>query len=259
MFTYRNALKNWVFLSSLIVCQSGWATPKVTLSIVAPVGSSAADSQLQTIYTSMPWLPCIADATTFGINPVNQKQVTNTKDALQFDITVVNEDINGNGIMDNDLYVFFLNPNASGNKEEFDAAKRDVAVIRNSAQIWAAQAPAFNDNPAGLLPFANLMTINPAKAIFRPASSFVTGNFKTTLFGGEMFFDGQSAGVGLPQGPWMIVAMLMDAKKFPFKKLKSNQLQNPQNWEAWDAKPFLLGTPFPKSKSASDGALRQCN
>lgn len=257
MFAYRNALKSWVFLSSLIVCQPGWATPKVTLSIVVPTGTSAADSQLPNIYTSMPWLPCIAATTTFGISPTSQKKVTNTKDALQFDITVVNEDINGNGIMDNDLYVFFLNPNASGNKEDFDAAKGDIAVIRNSAQIWAAQAPSFNDNPAGLLPFANLMTINPAKAIFRPASSFVTGNLKTTLFGGMMFFDDKSVGVALPQGPWMIVAMLVDAKKFPYKKLKPNQLQNPQNWEAWDAKPFILGTPFPKS--ALDGVLRQCD
>ena len=259
MFAYRNALKGWIFLSSLIACQPSLATPKVTLSIVAPAGTSGADSQLQNIYTSMSWLPCIAAATPFGISPANQKQVTNTQDALQFDITVVNEDINGNGIMDNDLYVFLLNPNASGNKEDFDAAKGDVAVIRNSAQVWAAQAPSFNDNPARLLPFANLMTINPAKAIFRPASSFVTGNLKTTLFGGEMFFDGQNADVGLPQGPWMIVAMLVDAKKFPSKKLKPNQLQNPQNWEAWDAKPFVLGTPFPKSTSASDGALRQCD
>lgn len=237
----------WVALVGL-----AQAVPKVTLTISAPAGSAGADATLGGIYRGMPWLPCTATNEAFGLsNRVTPQTATQAKDLLQFDIDVMNEDMNADGRMDNDLYVFLFNPNATGIKEQFDAAGNDMSRVIPVAQIWAVIGSAFNGNPALLLPFANVTTISSAKAIFKTGASFVAPSFKTTLLGSPMFFDNTSIGQNLPQGPWMMVALLVDAKKFPYKKTPLAKLQNPQNWEAWDAKPFILGTPFPKPSTGT--------
>jgi hypothetical protein len=213
----------------------------------------------------MPWLPCTVTNEPFGLKPLNQKTPkvgTKPKDLLQFDITIANEDVDGNGIMDNDLYVFLFNPNATGIKEDFDAAGSDINLKIPIAQVWAIMSSSFDSNPSLLLPFAQTTTIDPAKAIYKNAGDFIGKSFKATLLGGAMFFDDSAIGQNLPQGSWMIVAMLVDAKKFPYKKIKAAQLQNPQNWEAWDAKPFILGTPFPKPTNGTGflaGGDGKCN
>jgi hypothetical protein len=233
----------------LSITQIAQAVPKVALTITAPSGSAGADANLTGIYKGMPWLPCTVTNEPFGVATLNQKTPkadTKPKDLLQFDINVTNEDASGDGIMDNDLYVFLFNPNATGVNEDFNAAGTDMSLITPIAQVWAVMSSSFSSNPSLLLPFAKITTIIPAKAVFKTADSFITAAFKTTLLGSSMFFDNTTVGQNLPQGPWMIVTMLVDAKKFSYKKIKADQLQNPQNWEAWDAKPFFLGTPFPR-------------
>jgi hypothetical protein len=251
-----------IILSITHVAQSA---PKVALIITAPTGSAGADANLTGIYKGMPWLPCTVTNEPFGVATLNQKTPktdTKPKDLLQFDINVTNEDINGDGIMDNDLYVFLLNPNATGIKGDFDAAGTDMSLITPIAQIWAVMSSSFSNNPSLLLPFAKITTIIPSKAVFKTADNFITASFKTTLLGSSMFFDNTTVGQNLPQGTWMIVAMLVDAKKFSYKKIKADQLQNPQNWEAWDAKLFFLGTPFPKPAAGTGllaGGNGKCN
>jgi hypothetical protein len=246
------------------------ATPQVTLTVSAPEASAGADANLAGIFKGLPWLPCTAKNETFGASNLNKKKpaaTTKPDDLLQFDISVTNEDklTNGtnqgssDGTMDNDLYVLLINANASGDATAFDTAllTSTVATIPH-AQIWAIASPSFNGNPAALKPYANANTINPATAIFKPAKSFIGASYTTMLLGGPMFFDKTVINPSLPQGPWLIIAMLIDAGHS--QNMSPAQLQNPQNWEAWDAKPFILGTPFylPNKGTGLVGANGKC-
>jgi hypothetical protein len=257
-------------LLSMLAMHAALATPKVTLTVSAPEASAGADANLTGIFKGMPWLPCTAKNETFRVSPLNKvKPATTTKpaDLLQFDISVTNEDklTNGtsagpsDGIMDNDLYVFLVNANASGDAAAFDQALliSTPATIPH-AQIWAIISPSFNSNPAALKPYANVNTIAPTTAVFKTADNFIGTSFTATLLGGPMFFDKTAVSSSLPQGPWLIVAILVNAGLSP--SMSATQLQNPQNWEAWDIKPFILGSPFylPNKGTGLIGANGKC-
>lgn len=257
-------------LLGILATHTALAAPKVTLAVSAPEASAGADTGLAGIFKGLPWLPCTAKNETFRVSTLNKiKPATTTKpaDLLQFDISVTNEDklTNGtsagpaDGIMDNGLYIFLVNANASGDSTAFDQALliSTTATIPH-AQIWAVISPSFNSNPAALKPYANVNSIDPATAVFKTADSFIGVSFTATLLGGPMFFDKSTVSSSLPQGPWSIIAILVDARLSP--SMSASQLQNPQNWEAWDIKPFILGSPFylPNKGTGLTGANGKC-
>jgi len=246
--------------------QTGYAAPSVKLTVTAPTNTAGADDALTGIYATTPWLPCTESNETFGlITPVSPASATLPKDALQFDIAVTNQDLNGDNKMDYDLYIFLLNPNATGSASAFKAAA-DMSEIVPVAQVWAVMNASFSGNPSLLKPFANLKTLKPAQAVFKKAGSFTSPTLDATLLEGPTFFDTAWRGPSaitqyLPQGPWIAVAMLINAKKLPWNTITANQLQNPQNWDAWDARSFILGTPFPKPTTGTgfSGGNGQCH
>lgn len=228
---------------------------KVTLTVSVPEASAGADANLETLYSGMPWLPCTAKNEAFATSKLNKKTpapTTNANDVLKFDLAVTNEDKVANddpnstvsdGIMDNHLYVFLVNPNAKNDRVAFDNMLQiNTSATIPYASIWAVTGASFQNISPTLKPFASIGDIEPTAAIYKTAESFVGSAFTTTLMGGSMTFDKTTTSQGLTQGPWMIVAMLVNAAKV--NDMTPEEFQDPKNWEAWDAKPFILGTPF---------------
>lgn len=240
---------------SVLAATTSKTAAKVTLTISAPEASAGADANLKALYGGMPWLPCTAKNETFATSKLNKKipaPTTKANDVLTFDITVNNEDKVANndlnsavsdGIMDNHLYVLLVNPNAKNDRVAFD----NMLQINSSAtipyaSIWAVTGASFQNTSPTLKPFAGIGNIDPTAAIYKTAESFVGSTFTTSLMDGSMAFDKTTTSQGLTQGPWMIVAILINASRAA--TMTAEEFQDPKNWEAWDAKPFLLGTPF---------------
>lgn len=246
---------------------------KVTLTISVPEASAGADANLKTLYAGMPWLPCTAKNEAFATSKLNKKTpepTTKPNDVLKFDIAVSNEDKVANddpnstvsdGIMDNHLYVFLVNPNAKDDPKAFgEKLQINTSATIPFASIWAVTGSPFQNTSLTLKPFAGIRVIDdktdpatyeaaksfgvidPKEAIYKTAASFVGSTFTTTLMSGSMAFDKTTTSQGLTQGPWMIVAFLVNASRVT--DMTTEEFQDPKNWEAWDAKPFILGTPF---------------
>ncbi len=259
--TLPHRIKFYLYPLACLLTLPVLAAPSVSITVTAPVASAGADANLARIYSTQPWLPCTKTNQSFGLakaNKVKPAATTLPSDQLNFEITVVNEDnltasgaAASDGIMDNHLYVFLVNPNANGSNSQFQQAwlAGGSDAVFPYAQIWVVTNPAFNDNPASLQPYSNITEVDPAKAIYKPADSFLGSEFSTTLFGAPMLFDKAARGKRLPQGPWLITAFLVNANRAV--TLSSAEIQNPQYWEAWDAKPFILGTPFFKPNTGS--------
>lgn len=258
---------------SVLAATASKSAAKVTLTISVPEASAGADANLKTLYAGMPWLPCTTKNEAFATSKLNKKTpapTTKPDDVLKFDIAVSNEDKVSNddpnstvsdGIMDNHLYVFLVNPNAKDDPKSFgEKLQINTSATIPYASIWAITGSPFQNTSLTLKPFAGIRVmdemedpatykaaesfgaIDPKEAIYKTAESFIGSAYTTTLMSGSMAFDKTTTSQGLTQGPWMIVAILINASRV--SDMTTEEFQDPKNWEAWDAKPFILGTAF---------------
>ena len=230
------------------------AVPKLSITITPPKGTAGANANAQKFYKDLPWLPCVSAETTFGgfysTTPTGQKIPTvETADQLLFELSATNEDIGDSTgtalgttkdkLMDFDLYVWFIDPanNVYALKEAVGNAFTAVQPTILGTNFTAMQS---------LAPRSNYL--------FMKKDSFgTTAAFSTKLFGGPIeLSNGQ-----LPQGMWSVMAIFVSKYLVTDDSDGAKALQNPQNWEAWTVKPFIVGTPFETSVGVTTGTTLQ--
>lgn len=232
------------------------ATPKVSIKVTAPAKTSGANAAALKFYKDLPWLPCVAGESVFGglysstSKDRNTIKVPEESDQLQFDLEVTNEDISTtkDGIMDFDLYVFFYNMMPSATSQVF-ALKEAL-----NTGAFVDTAPTV----VGPYTFANMGTLTGAGLTTGPrtdyrtkkAANFSGTSFKTTLLNGPILLN---AGV-LKQGMWNVLAVMVNPATITDDTAGAKALQNPQNWEAWTVKPFIVGTPFATNYGTTVGS-----
>lgn len=228
-----------VLAMSILPVWTTQATPKVSIMITAPKGTSGADAVTAKIFKGVTWLPCVSAETEFGIINKNKILSTATKDKLQFDLSVTNEDVGKDGTMDYDLYVVFIN----------HGAKSGVGTYGGGGKgFYFATAPSSFFTPT-LTIYDNDESLNNSgpPPPFMAASSFISDTFNSTLFGMPIDMDTPM----INQGTWSILAILAT----PSAITSGSAIQDPRNWEAWAIQYFILGSPFSTLTGVGNGIL----
>lgn len=215
------------------------ALPKVVATVTVPANTAGADKALATIYKGLPWLPCSDQATTIGVKGNNTKL---TADQLQFDLNITNADDNKDGVMDYDLYVFFVNQAGDALST---AKSRFYALIPTPGAVFGKGAPKLKALLSSTDITANGMLNSSGQLSeyrYMANTEFNTAALKQTIFGGPITLEGLS----LDQGMWNLLVIMVDPTVVDPTLSGANQvkLQNPGNWAGWTVQPFILGTPF---------------
>lgn len=255
------------------------ATPKVSITITTPKGTSGANAAAQKFYKDLPWLPCVNDETGFGARytyasttATNKVSKLESTDQLVFALSATNEDVVGltsstkDGIMDYDLYVFFYDSSAHVYALKAPKPQNGFTGTGNtivSAKVSGGRTPAgfadFDDTPfldfqeTGLLSLSGSYTgttVGPQSSYrFLDAAGFKQAAYSTTILGGPIELS-QGA---LKQGMWNVLAVMVSPSVVTDNAAGAIALQNPANWEAWTVKPFIVGTPFATSLGTTVG------
>ncbi len=143
--------------------------------------------------------------------------------------------------MNYDVYFYFIDP--SGNI---------YPMVGGSGTGFGASAAHLYDSNGNGVPdaLANTAALtalaNSSLYRFITATTQTSTAYKTTILGDAIEF---SSGV-LDQGMWTVVAFMVNNSI-----TGDAALQNPQNWDAWTVKPFILGTPFKSANGTTVGAV----
>lgn len=122
-----------------------------------------------------------------------------------------------------DVYFFFYNPSAEGTAD--------------SPKVWALTSAAVNA-PIALIPYADVVDIDEEK-VYLSAFDNLGGEIKELLLRSYIKFD------GLNTGTWVLVGIIADSGE-------PVEFDNVSTWKAWDAAPFVIGSPW------TDAVLGDC-
>jgi hypothetical protein len=209
---------------SLGAVEAEAAGPKVTITVTAPPGTAGDDDAVKG--QGFSWLPCTASPASLG-----GMQTLSSIDQLRFELDVSNPDDDGDQKPDYDLYVLFIDYSAPGNAVYALTPPKGKGFMRNTPTLATFPTMATLAGDAD----------GPKKYRFMSRSSFTGTDFSDTLFGSAIPFD-----IGLNQGLWNVVAIMMRSAdtEAATAQAANAAFQNPSNWAAWSMQPFVLGTPF---------------
>jgi hypothetical protein len=222
----------------LLSASVGMAAPSVSVKVTAPTGSASKEFNSK-IVKSMLYTPCVdasGGAIDFGnVGTLTGTSVDNSFDQFLIKVTGTNSDEAKDGAYDFDLYVFIVNIGASGT----------AADIANAQFYQFSRIDAFGTTTGVTLDiFALAANLDSNKMLLR-AADFSSATIDETIMGGTIWFDQFS----LPQGTWMATAIVADNATVDF--------EDPKTWAAWDAVPFILGTPWRTTSGTDTGGT--CN
>ncbi len=230
----------------LLSASVGMAAPSVSVKVTAPTGSASKEFNSK-IVKSMLYTPCVdasGGAIDFGnVGTLTGTSVDNSFDQFLIKVTGTNSDEAKDGEVDFDLYFFLVNIGADGS----------LADITNSQFYQFSRYDAFSTTPSGVSVYLDqTATEATTNGVARPllrAEDFSSTTIDETILGGTIAFDAFS----LPQGTWLAIAMLGDATGTG----PAIDFKDPRTWAAWDAVPFILGTPWRTTSGTDSGGT--CN
>jgi len=194
------------------------AAPSISIKVTSPkgTGGEVAGKYLK----KAAWTPCLTHPTTASNTKypyIKANTVLRKIDSLQFEVSIKNEGANAEatkaGNMQYDTYFYFVPP------------LNDLFYAVTPGSLGYEIDSGTRDL---------LNSIDPMIM----AEDYLPNHKKVVLFGAPILLDGAS----LPQGQWKAVAFMVDKNV--------THPASVTNWEAFDVKSFVLGSPNPASSSA---------
>lgn len=229
-------LKHLAILLVLLMPLDVWSAAAIAVSVAPPASSSGAVAG-KSIVKSMIFSPCVKAATTFGqLLDTDGKTVlakgtavNNFFDQFTIKITGSNDDAKKDGVFDYDLYFFFVNTSGTGTASPTTISDAQFYVIRR--YLAASPTTGAPQKLYGVDVTLRANVTGSAPDMLLRGVDFSSSAINEVIFGGDIDFGGYN----LPQGTWLAVAILA---------VPPLDLNDPTSWIAWDAFPFMLGSPW---------------